>query len=504
MARILIICLAICLSACQKPTPKASHQIKVATSDDPQTLDPRQARDLVTINILNSLYEGLMRADAQGNPQPAVAESVDITPDLKTYTFHLRKAQWSNGDPITASDFESSWKSSLDPAKPSPNAYQLYPIKGAKDAHAGKIPFSDMGVKAADPSTLVVELESPTPYFLSLVTTYFYFPVHTPQETSFVGNGPFKLDSWSRHNEIVLTKNPMYWDEQAVKLNKIAFVIADDHTALQLFENGEIDWTGSPSSTLPTDALAALRAKGLLATTSGAGTHFVRINTSQVPFDTTENRRLFRDALNRTDLVEHVLQGNQKPALGIVPPSFATSTPFFADNTEDKKNIIEASKFPTITLCYGAGERNSKVAQVLQQQWKKVLGVDVQLQTCESKVLFDKLKKRDYQVALGAWYADYRDPISFLDLFKERNNGTNNTEWENDRFKELLAFSAEEADFTQRTQLLKDAEKVLINEAPIIPLFYATYNYAHDPALKGFYFSELGYLDFKNADINRP
>lgn len=496
MKHFLLLSLCLLFSSCQNKSNQSPHQIKVAISDEPQTLDPRQARNLPTINILQSLYEGLMRQGADGQLIPAAAESFEISPDQLTYTFHLRNAKWSDGTPVTAADFEKTWKSSLDPKNLSPNAYQLDPIKGAEAARNGKTAISDVGVTAKDDLTLIVKLEKPTPYFLNLTTTFFYFPIHTPNESSFVGNGPFTLKHWKHHNEVSLSKNPNYWDQERVNLNELTYVIADDHTALQLFEGGELDWAGSPASTLPTDALKNLKKENRLSVTPGAGTHWVRLNVTDPSLHKPEFRRQLRDALNRKNLVEHVLQGNQAPAYSIVPPAFDHYKPLFTEKNSKEANNI------SINLIYGAGERNNKIAQVIQQQWKESLGIEVQLQALENKVLYDRLKKRDYQAALGSWYADYKDPISFLEIFSDKAGGTNNTNWENDRYKELIILSSNEPNAVKRSSQLKEAEKIIVDEAPVIPLFFAAFNYSKNPKITGVHFSELGILDFKLADKN--
>jgi len=166
-----------------------------------------------------------------------------------------------------------------------------------------------------------------------------------------------------------------------------------------------------------------------------------------------------------------------------------------------KEQNITLETMPKITIYYATGERSHKIAQVVQQQWKEALGVDVALQSNEAKVYFDQLKKRDYQVGIGSWFADYRDPISFLEIFKLKENGTNNTQWENADFISLLDQSARAGDSSTRNKLLNEAETLLIKEMPIIPLFYSSYNYVKNPAVKGVYLSELGYLDFKSAYI---
>ncbi len=522
--RSLLILVLILTVGCQsdkekKTTREWMPDIRLASKDDLTSLDPRLVRDLITVTPLHMLFEGLTTVGLDGKLQPAVAESWSISNDHLTYTFKLRTAYWSNGDVITAQDFEETWKTILDPRFPAPNAYQLYVIKGAKEAKEGRLALDDIGVYTQDANTLIVTLESPTPYFLELLTTHFYFPVHADTREShgehpegIISNGPFKFNHWKHHNEFGVSKNPYYWDVSQVKLNAIALVIVDENTALQLFEHKDVDWVGSPLSTLPQDAVQTLKNQGRLKVSTAAGTHWFRLNTSKQPFDQSEIRRAFAYALNRKDIVEHVTQGNQLPALGIIPPSMKDDPmPFFVDNEEQlaqeliekglsEKNITPA-EFPSVTLLYAMNDRNHKIAQTVQEQWNKVFGITVQLDGCESQLFFYRLKQKDYQIALGSWYADIRDPVNFLEVFKFSKNATNNTEWENPIYIALLDLSQNELDAEKRANFLNKAEALLVEEMPVVPLFFGSYNYLKADRVKGVYFSDLGYLDFKHASV---
>ena len=268
--------------------------LRISSSDDPDTLDPRKARDLNTVTYLHMLYEGLMRLDFHGRPQNALAQEVVISPDLKTYTFKLRSSHWSNGDVLTAEDFVRTWKSLLDPQFPAPNAYQFYMIKGARAAKEGKGSLDNVGISAPQPDTLVVELIEPVPYFTELLAAHFYYPVHPKFDPDqFVGNGPFTLFAQQHHYELKAKKNLFYWDAKEIRLDGIIVQILDGHTALRLFENGEIDWVGSPIGLLPPDALPSIQAQHQLRSAPGAGTHWFRANTLKAPFNNAKMRRAF-------------------------------------------------------------------------------------------------------------------------------------------------------------------------------------------------------------------
>lgn len=521
---ILALMILLLITGCQSDNSKKTAnewtpELRISTNDDPSSLDPRQVRDLSTVTPLHMLFEGLTRSGNDGKVEPAAAASWEISKDQLTYIFKLRDSFWSNGDLVTAHDFAESWKSTLDPRFPAPNAYQLYVIKGAKEAKDGKLALDDVGIYAEDDKTLVVEMESPTPYFLELAATHFYFPVHhTTRENhgdtaqGIISNGPFTYRHWKHHNEFAVERNPYYWDLDNVKIKSIALVVLDENTALNMFERGDVDWAGSPLSNLPQDSIQNLKSQGRLSIATAAGTHLFRFNTSHKPFDNADIRRAFAIALNRQEIVDHITQGNQTLATGIVPPSFGLDNKsLFSDNDTVtanelfekglKKKEITREEFPEVTLSFASSERNNKIAQAVQEQWQKVLGVSVRLDGSESQMFFDKLKRRNYEIAIGSWYADIRDPINFLEVFKYSHNSTNNTDWENPIYVALLDLSQKEVDATRRTDFLKKAEALLMAEMPVMPLFHGSYNYLKNEKVKDVYFSDLGYLDFKNASI---
>lgn len=499
--------------------------IKIAAEDDPSSLDPRRNRDLTTVTSLRMFYDGLMRSGPEGIPTPAIAEKVIISPDMKQYTFTLKNTLWSDGTPLTAQDFERSWKKVLDPQFPAPNAYQFYVIKGAQAAKEGKGNISDVGIKAIDPKTLLIDLENPTPYFLELTTFHPFFPVNDQWDkdealsknspTEFISNGPFKLKKWAHHNVLVGVKNPFYWNAPDVKLDEIQLMTLDPNTALQMFEAGSLDWTGSPLSHIPSEAIPTLRKMGAMEAIPAAGTNFFRFNIEKAPFNKTKMRQAFSYAISRKEITEHVLQGGQRAALSFVPTYMGLQgAPYFQDEDLVKARAlfdealtemgISKEELPPITLLYANNDNSHKLAQAIQQQWNLAFDIDTKLERLESKVYFDKLSHKDYQISAGSWFADFNDPINFLEVFKFKTNPTNNTEWENPEYVTLLNLSALEADPQKRKKILRQAEAILLGEMPIIPLFYYSFEYVKKEPIDGVYFSELGYLDFSHASIIYP
>lgn len=528
-SKIFLLCvLCSLLAACQSASVKKAQKmkaplaaaIKINLGADPQTLDPRKARDLHAVTLTKMLFEGLTRVGKNDLPELALARSVEISPDLKKYTFYMRYSEWSNGEPLTASDFVYAWKKVLDPQFLSENAQQLYLIKNAKAVKEGTLPSDALGVQAIDPMTLEVELENPTPYFLELLAFPIAFPVsqkvdeENPQwmqsASNYVCNGPFKLKEWKHQDQITTVKNELYWDAKQVRLDEIELVMVQEQTELKMYKKKELDWVGSPLSILPLEALPELKKNGEVRSKPILGTYFLRVNVDHAPFDNLKIRRAFSLAIQRSDIVTHVIQGEQSPATGLVPVSLGLQKePYFEDGAVElaqsllqeglKECQLTLEQLPTIVYSYNSGERNHLIAQAIQEQWHKILGVKVRLEAVERKVLFDKLSKQDYQLAAGSWLADYHDPINFLEVFKYKKATTNNTNWENKEYTELLDHSSTIVDPDRRLEFLAQSEKILMEEMPIMPIFHYTMLYLHENGLKDVVLTSLGNLDFKWA-----
>lgn len=506
-----------------KPPKEPTKVIRISLSDDVTTLDPRHSRNLISNTAVRMLYEGLMSVNNDGKLALRLAEKVDVSPDQKTYTFTLRDAKWSNGDPVTSYDFAYSWKTTLDPKFVAPNAYQLFDLLHAKEIKEGKTTIDDLGVSCPDSKTLVVKLEKEVPYFLELTAFHAFFPIHqkwhedhpnenfdSPKDVPV--NGPFILEKWARNYVFSVQKNPQYWDKDSVKIDEIIGMILEPNTAFQMYLRKAIDWTGSPLSILPPDAVHTLKVEKKLKVAAAAGTHFFRLNVKKAPFDNLNMRKAFALALNRQALTDHILQGGQMPAMSIIPPSLKLNNPaHFEDNQVvlarevfqkalDEAGITKEA-LPPISLSYKTDERSQKIAQAVQQQWQKAFNIPILLDGCESKCYFEKVNNMNFQIASGSWFADFRDPINFLDVFKFENSGTNHTGWEDPEYIVLLDKSSTESAKEKRDELLREAENLLIEKMPVIPLFFYTFNYVKEDRLEDVYVSDLGYLDFSHAKL---
>jgi len=506
----------------QAPAAPAKPQVlRMNLHSEPPTGDPGLAEDTTSGAVILATFDGLTRIGADEKPHEAAAESYTVSDDKLTYSFKIRDAKWSNGDPVTAHDFEFAWKRALDPKTASNYAYQLYYIKNGEKANKGEAKLDDVGVKALDDKTLEVKLENATPFFPELLAFRTYFPVNQKvvqgnekwagEAATHVGNGPFKIETWEHKSKIVLVKNDNYWDKDNVKLDKIEFsMVEDENTELSMFENGELDWAGAPMSSLPTDAIPALKEQGKITTKPIAGTYWYKFNTEKPPFNNIKIRKAFTFAIDRQGLIDNILQTGQIPATGAVPPSMVlNSNGYFKDNdVEEAKKLLDEglkelgiSKLPAITLSYNTSEGHKKIAEAIQDQWKKNLGVEVKLENKEWKVYLEDLHEGNFQVGRMGWLGDFNDPINFLELYKDKLGGNNDTRWENPKFKELLNQSSLESDLDKRKKILADAEQVLMDDMPIMPIYFYTDSWVQNPSVKGVQITGLGDVDWKAAYI---
>lgn len=510
----------------QKLHKRAEHQLRVNIPGEPATLDPRKGGDLVSSMLHFLLFEGLTRLNPDSTTSPAQAESIEISEDQKTYIFHLRNCKWSDGTPVTAYDFEKSWKDILQPDFPSVNAHLLYPIKNAREAKQGIYSVHEVGITAKDAKTFIVELENPVAYFLQLTAFCVLFPINHHLDHKFhdwayhgderfVCNGPFRFAKWTHDQEMVLEKNPHYWDADKVKLDSIRInMIEDELTALQMYEKGDIDMLGLPLSPLPLDSLQELSQKGLLNINPVAGTKVCYYNTERFPFNNLSLRKAFAYAINRKVMMECVSDLKEEIAMEAIPPLLKNklANPYFNDgdlsqakdcfNKGLKELGIKPSDLQDIALSYSHSESDHRIAHILQQQWLDVLGVKIKLEKLTHPQLLEKMTQRDFSIAQYAWLAQYNDQMNILDRFKHKHNAKNYSGWEIPEYSEYLELSHQQTDASDRLQTLAQAESLLMSHMPVIPLFHTTFAllikpYVHDARL-----SPIGDIYFEKISIH--
>ncbi|WP_039071200.1 peptide ABC transporter substrate-binding protein [Brevibacillus borstelensis] len=492
-------------------------QVLRMNMEEPATLDPTFAEDTVSGAVIRAIFDGLTRLDEAGNPINSIASDMKVSDDKTTYTFALRDATWSNGDPVTAHDFEFAWKHALDPKTGSQAAYQFYSLKNAQAFAAGKAARDDVGVKALDDKTLQVVLEHPMPFFPTLVS--FLMPINknvaesnpdwAKDPKTLVGNGPFKLDTWEHKNKLVLVKNDTYWERDVVKLERIEFsMISDANTELAMFENGDLDWAGGPISSLPVDAVEPLRREGKLVAKPKATSYYIRFNAERPPFTNAKIRKAFAYAINRKEIADNIGQAGQTPLMGITPITASLKPDgFFADNQPEEARRLLAegmkelgiSRLPRISYLYNTNDRNRAIAEALQAVWKKQLGVDVKLVNKETKVYLDDQEQGNFEIARSSWTADYNDPVNFLQKFIEKYSSSNITRWHNPVYTELIKKSYRETAEQKRRQILLEAEALLMEEMPLTGIFSDVNAWVQSEKVKGVRVDPLSKIDFKWA-----
>ena len=498
-----------------------TQSLRINLRKEPFSLDPRKGNDMVASQVQFMLFEGLLRLNPDMSLSPAQAESYEISSDGKIYTFHLRDAFWSDGTPVTAYDFEKTWKSILDPQFPSPDAYLLYSIKNAKSAKKGEIPLAQVGIHSKDVKTLIVELESPAPYFLQIVATSVLLPVNRTMEMAdphwasqpkhILSNGPFKLKEWKFNHEMVFEKNPLYHQANNVKLDHIFFDIIDREMAvLHMYATGYFDLVGSPLSFFPSELLDDLDKKALLTFFPVANTKFLAFNTSCPPFHNANIRRAFAYAIDRKSIVKHITRLNQKEALNIIPPVLlAEDSTYFSDGdaTQAKRCLqkgleeLQIGNLGRLTFIYVASELNHVLAQELQQTWSKALGIDVDLQHVEFKTLHELSKSGNFSIGLFAWLADYGDSMNILERFTDKSNHRNYPKWENNTYNKLIEEALKTTSRAQYLEKVKEAEQLLIDEMPLTCLFHENYAFLIHPHVKNFAVSPLGHIYFDRISV---
>lgn len=519
---VLFILIASAVSYYKSQAPLHKQVLKIALPTDISTFHlafNTSSSIINSSNVIPLLFEGLMRRGKDDTPQKALVEEVTISEDGKEYVFSLKKSFWSDGEPVTAYDFEYAWKRSIDPESKvlilSP--YYYYPIKNAKLCIEGKVPIERVGVQAINEKTLIVHLEYPSPYFLEIVSSPMYLPApkHVAekdknwiQKVNFVCNGPFTLTSRKHGSEIILSNNENYWDKNHVYLDQIKFfIVGDTRTVLNLFIKKELDWIGSPFQTISYDLSLGLMDEWV----DDATISCILINVDKYPLTNKKLRQALFYAIDREEITDNVFHSSATPTISPLPLPLSlqnTSLPkphaiyakqLFLEALEELE--LFPKDFPEITLSYVAEiEIASRIAQAVQDQWRQVLGIQtITLLPREYVTHYACLTKRDFDLGLTNWTTFVFDPIFILNDFKDKTLLMNKTNWEHPRYKTVLDLSDHTLDQKKRLSLLQEAEELLIDEVPLIPICSLKKRFAKNPKLEGEVLSNLQFVDFKSA-----
>lgn len=493
-----------------KPEILASEQIlRRDNGEEPQTLDPHLAEGVPAANILRDLFEGLTTQAADGRVVPGAAIRWNISRDGRTYTFYLRRdARWSNGEPVRAQDFVYSLRRSANPQTASQYAEILLPIANAAEVLNGQKPAEELAVEALDEFTLQIRLLDPTPYFLGLLSHSSTYPVHRPsveehgsrfsRPGNLVSNGAFLLSDWKVRAQIELVPNPHYWDADSVILNKVIYYpFEDSSNSVKQFRSGGLHWTYE----VPNNQFSWLKEHypNQLVISPWLGSYFFGFNLQREPFiDSPDLRRALSLAVNRQLLTEKVTQFGELPSFTLVPPGisdYQSPSPEWESwdqqtRETEARALYAAAGFDEqrplrVQIRYNTSENHKKVALAVASMWKQVLGVQTELINEEWKVFLQNRSQGTItQVFRAGWISDYDDPYSFLQMFRS-GHGQNDYGYSNSLLDALLAEIAAERIPARRRRLMQEAERIILEDQPIIPLYTYVTKRLVDNHLKG-------------------
>ncbi|ENK2026187.1 oligopeptide ABC transporter substrate-binding protein OppA [Salmonella enterica] len=461
-----------------------------------QSLDPHKIEGVPESNVNRDLFEGLLISDVEGHPSPGVAEKWE-NKDFKVWTFHLRKnAKWSDGTPVTASDFVYSWQRLADPNTASPYASYLQygHIANIDDIIAGKKPATELGVKALDDHTFEVTLGEPVPYFYKLLVHPSVSPVPKSavekfgdkwtQPANIVTNGAYKLKNWVVNERIVLERNPQYWDNDKTVINQVTYLpISSEVTDVNRYRSGEIDMT---YNNMPIELFQKLKKEipNEVRVDPYLCTYYYEINNQKAPFNDVRVRTALKLALDRDIIVNKVKNQGDLPGYSYTPPytdgAKLVETEWFKwsqkkRNEEAKKLLTEAGftadKPLTLDLLYNTSDLHKKLAIAVASIWKKNLGANVKLENQEWKTFLDTRHQGAFDVARAAWCADYNEPTSFLNTMLS-DSSNNTAHYKSPAFDKLIADTLKVTDDAQRSELYAKAEQQLDQDSAIVPVYY--------------------------------
>jgi len=522
------------LGACRQESrvdrATAEGILLLANGAEPKALDPHVVASVGDANILRATFEGLVthHESDDGIDEPGVAERWEANEDFTEWRFFLRRdAKWSNGEPVTAHDFVYAFHRILHPEMAAPYASMLYLLKNGRAFNQGEIDdFSRVGVVAVGDHELLCVLENPVPFFPDVVKHTTWLPVHrgnietygtmtepfTPWQKpgNQVSNGPFVLTDWRINAHVKVRRNPHYWDADTVRLNGIDFYAIDStYTEEKAFRNGLIHYT----YTLPQNLIQGYLEGGdpRLRVEPYGGTYFFRFNIEKPPFDNPDFRRALAYAVNQETIVEFVTRGGQIPAYSFTPPSESGYVPprRFAHDPEKAMEHLRLAGYdsgaevPEITILINTSEQHKAIAVAIQDMWRKTLGLErVRLENQEWRVFQQTVNNLNYEISRAGWIGDFIDPTTFLGMWVT-GDSNNRTGWSNAEYDRLLDASSRASDMGERYAMLSAAEEILLDELPVIPLYWYTRVYLLHPDVKNWNPMLLDNRPYKRIDLVR-
>ncbi|WP_217510381.1 ABC transporter substrate-binding protein [Vibrio metschnikovii] len=473
------------------------------------SLDPHKTEGVPESHVIRDLLEGLVNQDADGNTIPGVAERWE-TSDNQTYTFYLRKdAKWSNGDPVTAQDFVYSWQRAVDPATASPYSWYMEytKMKNAKEIIAGEKASTTLGVKALDDHTLVVELDTPLPYFVMMTGHTTMKPVHKgtiekhgdewTRAGNYVSNGAYMLDRWVVNERLELKRNPNYWDDAKTVINKVTFLPIENQVAeMNRFLSGEIHITNE----VPIEHFRRLQRDHAdsVSVVGSLCTYYYGFNNQKPPLDDVRVRKALSFAIDRDVIANAIMGQGEKPAYFLTPEitaGFQPEMPAYGKMTQQQrlaeaKKLLEEAGYNRsnplrFNLLYNTSENHRKVATAIQSMWRSGLGVNVTLENQEWKTYLDSRREGNFDVTRAGWCGDYNEASSFLTLMKS-SNSSNDPRYHNEEYDALMAKAMATTSEKERQAIYAQAEKLLARDMPIAPIYQYVKSRLLSPQVGGF------------------
>lgn len=505
----------------EKETPAAEEQVlNILDSAEIPTMDTVQGTDQVSFQVMAEVFEGLYRLGENMQPVPGIAESHKMSEDGLVYTFKLRDAKWSNGDPVTAHDFVYAWQKAVDPASASQYAFILGDVKNANKINAGEIKdLNELGVKALDDKTLEVTLEKPTPYFLSLTTFATFLPQNQKyresqgekyglEDENLIYNGPFTLVDWEHEVGWKLVKNESYWDAENVKLNTINVkVVKDPATAVSLYETGQVDRVG-----LSAEFVDKYKADPNFKTYGEPTLFYFKFMQAEGPLANVDIRKAISLAIDKQGLTDVILNNGSVPAYYAVPAEFVTHPETGEDfrakyGDFNKTDVAKAQEHWTnglkalgvdkleLEILGGDTESSKKMHEYFKNQLEKNLpGLTIKLKEVPFKQRLELDEKLEYQIQVAGWGPDYQDAMTFADLWVT-GGGHNASGYSNPKYDKLIedAKTTLAGDPVARFEAMQEAERILLEEdAGIGPLFQRGTAQLQQPYVKNVFVNSFG------------
>lgn len=489
---------------------------------EPEVIDPGLASGQPDGRVVRMMFEGLTRENPQTlEPMPGQAYRWELSDDGLIYTFHLRPGiRWSNGRAVVAEDFRWSWLRVLAPETASRYSGLLAPIQNAEAFAKGELKDpAQVGIAAPDDSTLVVTLRAPTAYFAYLTQFYTMLPANREaiekhgrrwtRPENVVGNGAFRLVYWRQNDRFVFEKNPDYWDAANVKLDGVVAYGGDDlNMFANLYKAAEIDWL--PSGYMPSQYIPHLRQFADFSHGQYQAVYFYSINVTRPPFDNVWVRRALNWAVDRDAIANDLLKKSRDPwgrfapagYPGYTPPPAIGFDPEYARECLVKAGYPGGKGLPKVSILFNTSEDHRRIAEAIQAMWKRELAIDVELSNQEWGSYLNACTTLQYDVARRSWIGDYLDPNTFLSCFIT-GDGNNRSGWSSPRYDALIRDAAYELDPAKRLAMLAEAEKLLLDECPVIPIYHYATNELVKPWVLGIYPTALDIHPLTHVEIVR-